>query len=484
LWGTAAPDRSSRGGFGSFWVTKGRLLMCRGRWKRWYEGSGWGRDEMVRGSRGITHGGQKEKLRPTTDLRAEQQSGVRGARRWRLHPDRRITIVKAQFTQDTVGMGSNDLARFDRRASMKRIQMGLAVFLLAGTVLVWMMGCGSDTATKNGDDPDAASRPDGTRDAGSSDSGSAACPFAPPSHDDPCTTPSTSLNVGEHCTWGDDPRPECRTTAVCGSESTWRVTSPNEVACATPPLPEGCETPAPTAGTECSDATLACWYEDGQRCWCSECEGGTQYPVCRTIDPPQWACATPPDGCPPLIPQAGSACTTPGLSCGPSCETEVVCEDGVWVWRQGNCPVCAAPTTRIATPTGERAIATLRPGDLVYSVHRNAVVAVPILRTGSTLVGRHQVVRVALDGGPVLEISAGHPTADGRVFGDLRPGAALDGHRIVAAEIVPYRHSRTFDILPDSTSGTYFAEGALIGSTLDPHVDPGSGRGTRAQSSR
>ncbi|HEX3597007.1 MAG TPA: hypothetical protein VHU80_17985, partial [Polyangiaceae bacterium] len=70
--------------------------------------------------------------------------------------------------------------------------------------------------------------------------------------------------------------------------------------------------------------------------------------------------------------------------------------------------------------------------------------------------------------GRSLDISAGHPTADGRLFGDLRHGGMLDGQPIESVEIVPYRHTETFDILPASEGGTYFAAGLLIGSTLGP----------------
>jgi hypothetical protein len=64
-------------------------------------------------------------------------------------------------------------------------------------------------------------------------------------------------------------------------------------------------------------------------------------------------------------------------------------------------------------------------------------------------------------------MSPGHPTADGRQFGDLVQGSALDEqHRIVATRLVPYEHERTYDILPDSSTGSYFAAGALVGSTL------------------
>lgn len=94
------------------------------------------------------------------------------------------------------------------------------------------------------------------------------------------------------------------------------------------------------------------------------------------------------------------------------------------------------------------------------------MVAVPIARVNRAPVQNHHVVRVSLASGVVLEISPRHPTADGRTFADLHAGDALDGVRVTAAELVPYGHPFTYDILPASRTGTYYAGGALIGSTL------------------
>ncbi len=92
---------------------------------------------------------------------------------------------------------------------------------------------------------------------------------------------------------------------------------------------------------------------------------------------------------------------------------------------------------------------------------------VPILAVGKTPVFAHHVVRVELDSGAVLNISAGHPTADGRTFGELVAGAQLDPlHTVKRAELVPYGFDATYDILPASDTGAYFAAGAEIGSTL------------------
>jgi hypothetical protein len=37
---------------------------------------------------------------------------------------------------------------------------------------------------------------------------------------------------------------------------------------------------------------------------------------------------------------------------------------------------------------------------------------------------------------------------------------------VASAELVPYGYDATYDVLPASSTGTYFVAGALIGSTL------------------
>lgn len=127
--------------------------------------------------------------------------------------------------------------------------------------------------------------------------------------------------------------------------------------------------------------------------------------------------------------------------------------------------VCADPDTLVATPTGPVAIAQLRAGDLVYSMDRGAMAIVPVLRATSTAVFNHHVLRVELDNGQVLNMSAGHPTADGRLFRDLKVGERLSGAVVRNITEIPYAHARTYDIQPASDTGTYVASGVLIGST-------------------
>ena len=139
----------------------------------------------------------------------------------------------------------------------------------------------------------------------------------------------------------------------------------------------------------------------------------------------------------------------------------------------GSCPTgcagcdCAAPTTPIATPVGDRPIADLKVGDLVYSIDRGSLAVVPIkLVHRQPVTGSHRVVELKLAHGATLRISPRHPTADGRSFADLAPGDLVDGVRVIGARLVDYDQPFTYDILPDSDSGTYFAGGTLIGSTL------------------
>jgi hypothetical protein len=178
------------------------------------------------------------------------------------------------------------------------------------------------------------------------------------------------------------------------------------------------------------------------------------------------SCVPIPAGCTGEL-SCGCFATDP---CGGCTTCLSVDHDGV---RCGNCMcACAAPWTPIETPAGPRAIAELHEGDLVYSVDQGVRVVVPITRTVRRSVHHHAVVRLTLANGAVLEISGRHPTADGRAFDSLRPGDRLGDADVVSVETEAYELPFTYDILPDSDSGAYFVEGALVGSTLQE----GSGR--------
>jgi hypothetical protein len=132
------------------------------------------------------------------------------------------------------------------------------------------------------------------------------------------------------------------------------------------------------------------------------------------------------------------------------------------------CPICLAAGTRIATPRGPVAVEALRPGDVVWTVGAGGGrIAAPLLAVGHTLApAMHEVIRVTLDDGRTLSVSAGHPTAAGRPVGDLRLGDALDGGRVVGLARLPYGGRATYDLLPSGPTGIYWADGILLGSTL------------------
>lgn len=132
-----------------------------------------------------------------------------------------------------------------------------------------------------------------------------------------------------------------------------------------------------------------------------------------------------------------------------------------------NCPICLAAGVRIATPNGEVRVQDLRVGMPVWtSALRGRRVAGVVLETGHMEVPvGHEVVRLALADGRVVTASQGHPTADGRELGDLEAGDRYDDSVVVTATLIPYTGA-TWDLLPSGPSGTYFANGVSLGSTL------------------
>jgi hypothetical protein len=133
---------------------------------------------------------------------------------------------------------------------------------------------------------------------------------------------------------------------------------------------------------------------------------------------------------------------------------------------RGGCPICLAASDRIATPDGEVPVTELRPGMLVWTIDAGRRVAAPIEVVGHTPAPLgHRVVRVVLADGRAVVASPGHPTGDGRLIGELNPGDVLDGSQVAATELMQYTGT-TWDLLPLSSTGEYWANGVLLGSTL------------------
>ncbi len=131
-------------------------------------------------------------------------------------------------------------------------------------------------------------------------------------------------------------------------------------------------------------------------------------------------------------------------------------------------PICLSSTTEIETPTGNVLVTQLHPGMLVWSVTKTGrKIVVPIVKTAKTFVGNgHQIFTINLADGRNVTVSGGHPTSNGLKINELKVGDQLDSSEIVSITQQVYKDSYTYDILPGSDTGFYFANNIVLGSTL------------------
>lgn len=122
----------------------------------------------------------------------------------------------------------------------------------------------------------------------------------------------------------------------------------------------------------------------------------------------------------------------------------------------------------IDTPDGALAVQDLKVGDAVWTADATgARILGSIVRTSRVPVALgHPLVHVVLSDGRDLRASPGHPTADGRTFGQLVLGDELNGSQIVQLEVLGSDEPYTYDLLPSGSTGQYWANGVLVGSTL------------------
>jgi len=132
------------------------------------------------------------------------------------------------------------------------------------------------------------------------------------------------------------------------------------------------------------------------------------------------------------------------------------------------CPICLARGTRIATPAGDVSVEDVRVGLRIWSFGAaGSRIEATVIRVGSTPVPAwHEVVRLVLDDGRIVEPSPGHPLADGRPIGTIGAGDAVDGAIVLSAGLQRYDGGRTFDLLADGPTGGYYADGVPLRSTL------------------
>lgn len=137
------------------------------------------------------------------------------------------------------------------------------------------------------------------------------------------------------------------------------------------------------------------------------------------------------------------------------------------VGQRPNCPICLATGVLIATPNGEVPVQEVPVGMPVWTTDAGGRrIAGVVLQTGhmEAPLG-HEVVRLALADGRAVVASPAHPTVDGRTVGALSSGDRYDGSVVARATLIPYA-GVTWDLLPSGPTGSYFADGVLLASTL------------------
>ena len=132
------------------------------------------------------------------------------------------------------------------------------------------------------------------------------------------------------------------------------------------------------------------------------------------------------------------------------------------------CPICLSKGTMIDTPEGPMPVETLREGTVVWSMEISGNrVAEPVVKVSQTEVPEQwMMVKIMLSDGRSVTASPGHPSADGRALGEYLAGEILDRSVITSVEYLPYEYATTFDLLPGGSTGLYWANSILLGSTL------------------
>lgn len=199
----------------------------------------------------------------------------------------------------------------------------------------------------------------------------------------------------------------------------------------------------------------------GQNCEFAPCPSLIQTPV-----PSLLSCNGPGDTCP-----SGYTCIQ---KCGPpvvqmdSPPPGYYCEMNSLASKPRMCPICLASNTLISTPGGEVNVTNINVGMSVWSTDKrgNKVLSKVVTVSHTDAPKSHKVVHLVLKDGRDVWVSPDHPTILGARVGDLRIGEVYDGASILSIDLVPYWDKKTYDLLPNSETGEYWANGILLGSTL------------------
>ena len=210
---------------------------------------------------------------------------------------------------------------------------------------------------------------------------------------------------------------------------------------------------------ECPDGSYV--GRTGPRCEFAPC------PVNEPV--PFKSCTGPGDPMCPLGTQCIRACGPPVVKedgVGP--HPDYYCEGDAIANKPRNCPICLSSNTNIATPKGEVNVKEIRIGMQIWSLNKmgKKIVSHVIHVSQTPAPVNHRVVHLVLTDKREVWVSSNHPTTSGLPVGALRAGDAYDGVRVLSTELIPYNDSATYDLLPDSETGLYWANGILLESTL------------------
>ena len=113
-------------------------------------------------------------------------------------------------------------------------------------------------------------------------------------------------------------------------------------------------------------------------------------------------------------------------------------------------------------------MAQIRPRDMVWTTDASGRrVAAPVEQvTARSTPGPHLMLQLSLSDGRTLIAAGAHPAANGVFLRELHVGDGYDGATIAAIDWVTSTAPMTFDLLPAGPTGTYWANGILVGSTL------------------
>ena len=143
-------------------------------------------------------------------------------------------------------------------------------------------------------------------------------------------------------------------------------------------------------------------------------------------------------------------------------------KDGINFRGSRNKCRCLSASTLIDCPQGQIPVSELQVGDSVYSLDLNGQKAAFVIREVNKVKVEptHRIVELKLTDGRQLRVFPGHPTADSYTsIEHYSIGDTLDGSAVIPKEYTMLGNTCTYNILPKSWLGDYWANGVLIGST-------------------